>query len=376
MGTASVHPQISVSGSGQILMAHWEAGTAVTMDAFFAEQLQIDTGETFQNGLYIRVIHSNGFSSDIIAYGEDLTIENYDSAIRITATNQNFYYNNAYNAKHDILLKWTLSSDLISLADGYHSAFDFVSTTGEFYTANAEITIDGGTSFHPVTYETVGIAGNTAHKEISNAVVSLSGDTSIVAGDDAVYTVSVNNVNKLATVTLWFEADGTYFTGKTFNGLNGFSILGDIQWTQNGNIWTGRATLINNSGVNSNSALDIFEMVFSSNSDQLGNTAVKLIKADLSGYNANTDQAIYIDSSIANNQIQTMINQYFSIYDTNKDGKIDQLDLTTAQLFYMAEEGDANWNTAKIADINNDGRVDISDLILILNNIDWSSPLS
>ncbi|MDR2699370.1 MAG: dockerin type I repeat-containing protein [Nitrososphaerota archaeon] len=208
-------------------------------------------------------------------------------------------------------------------------------------------------------------------------VVTLNGDTNIIAGSDATYTISVGNVNKLATITLWIEVNGTYFTGKTFNGLNGFNLLGNIDWTQNGNTWIGRATLINlnSNGVSSNNVLDIFELVFSSNSNQLGTTNVKLVKADLSGYNDNTNKAIPIDTAITNNTIHTLISPYFPKYDINKDGKINQLDLTTAQLYYLSEESDANWNTAKTADINGDGRVDIEDLILILNNINWSSPL-
>jgi len=204
-----------------------------------------------------------------------------------------------------------------------------------------------------------------------SAVVTLSGVTNVVVGNDATYTVSVGDVSKLATVTLQFEVDGAYFSGKSFTGLNGFDVLGDVEWIQAGNgVWTGRVTLVSFGGVSSIGALDIFEMVFSSNSKLLGTTDVKLVNAVLSGYDG-ADVAVYIDSLIANGLVQTSIGQYFSRYDVNRDGVVDQLDLTTAQLFFMAKEGDANWNTAKAADVNGDGRVDIEDLILILKNITW-----
>jgi hypothetical protein len=203
------------------------------------------------------------------------------------------------------------------------------------------------------------------------AVVSLSGVTDIVVGNDATYTVSVGGVSKLATVTLQFEVDSTYFSGTSFTGLNGFGVLGDVTWTQANGVWTGRVTLVNlNGGVNSADAFDIFEMVFSSNSNSLGTTDVKLVDAILSGYNGD-DVAVYIDSLVTNGLVQTVIGQYFSKYDVNRDGVVDQLDLTTAQLFFMAQEGDANWNAAKIVDVNNDGVVDVEDLILILKNIIW-----
>ncbi|MCL2476500.1 fibronectin type III domain-containing protein [Candidatus Bathycorpusculum sp.] len=206
-----------------------------------------------------------------------------------------------------------------------------------------------------------------------SAVVALSGATDVVVGNDATYTVSVSDVSKLATVTLQFEVDGAYFSGKSFTGLNGFEVLGDVAWTRDSTgVWTGRVTLVNfNGGVSSAAgALDIFEMVLASNSNLLGTTDVRLVDAVLSGYD-DADVAVYIDSLIANGLVQTSIGQYFSKYDVNRDGVVDQLDLTAAQLFFMAKEGDANWNAAKRADVNGDGRVDIEDLILILKNITW-----
>jgi len=181
-----------------------------------------------------------------------------------------------------------------------------------------------------------------------------------------------NAGSKLATVTLQFEVDSAYFSGKSFTGLNGFDVLGDVTWTQTDDVWTGRVTLVNfDGGVSSAAgALDIFEMVFASNSKLLGTTDVRLADAVLSGYDDAT-AAVYIDSLIATGLVQTVIGQYFSRYDVNCDGVVDQLDLTAAQLFFMAKEGDANWNAAKAADVNGDGRVDIEDLILILKNITW-----
>jgi hypothetical protein len=206
-----------------------------------------------------------------------------------------------------------------------------------------------------------------------SAVVSLSGVANVVVGNDAAYTVSVGDVSKLATVTLQFEVDSAYFSGKSFTGLNGFDVLGDVTWTQTGSgVWTGRVTLVNfDGGVSSaTGALDIFEMVFASNSKLLGTTDVRLVDAVLSGYD-DANAAVYIDSLVANGLVQTSIGQYFSRYDVNQDGVVDQLDLTMAQLYYMAKVGDANWDVAKYADVNGDGVVDIEDLILILNHIVW-----
>ena len=50
----------------------------------------------------------------------------------------------------------------------------------------------------------------------------------------------------------------------------------------------------------------------------------------------------------------------YSIYDVNRDGVVNQLDLTRAQRHYGTDD--------EICDVDNNGTVDIGDLILILNN--------
>ncbi|MCL2150367.1 MAG: hypothetical protein FWH51_05555 [Dehalococcoidia bacterium] len=198
--------------------------------------------------------------------------------------------------------------------------------------------------------------------------ITLNGDTATLAGLDASYTVSVTNAKDLATVTLWFEVDGEYLTGKSFTGLNDFEVLGNVVWTDNGDgTFTGRVTLINIDGANGD--LDIFAMTYSTDINKLGTTTVKLIGAELTGYDSNV--AVEIDSVIVVDTVNTQINQYFSVYDVNHDGKVSQLDITTALFYYGSENGDANWDTAMVADVNGDDIVDIADLILILNNIVW-----
>ncbi|MCL2172846.1 MAG: fibronectin type III domain-containing protein [Candidatus Bathyarchaeota archaeon] len=239
------------------------------------------------------------------------------------------------------------------------TANTFTCTTYQLNTDNTITQID--------TYTIIKTA-----KTPMTTTISLNGVENIVVGNTATYTVSVADVSQLATVTIQFKVDSTYFTGKSFTGLNGFDVIGDITWIPMGNnVWIGRVTLVNLSGgISSADALDIFEIVLSSNDNSLGTTDVKLVDAALSGY-ADGNTAVYIDSLIAHDLVQTVIGQYYSKYDINKDGVVNQLDLTTAQMYFMAKEGDANWNTAKNADVNGDDRIDIEDLILILQNITW-----
>jgi hypothetical protein len=206
---------------------------------------------------------------------------------------------------------------------------------------------------------------------VNGPVVNLNGDAGAKTSQQAKYTVSVENIKKLATATLWFEVEDKFFAGKEYQGLNGFSMIGDVSWTQAGDKWLGRATVGSfEGGVDFEEARDIFEMTYTAK-EEVGSTAVKLVKIELSGYD-DADEAVYIDAMINNKIVDTDVGQYYDPCDINRDKSIDQLDLTAAQLYYAAKaEDETGWDEAKLADINEDGRVDIEDLILILNKIVW-----
>ncbi|HHW01078.1 MAG TPA: DUF4982 domain-containing protein [Clostridiaceae bacterium] len=55
--------------------------------------------------------------------------------------------------------------------------------------------------------------------------------------------------------------------------------------------------------------------------------------------------------------------------DVNGDGVINVGDLAVTAYYYAVEEGDPNWNAAKAADTNNDGVIDLKDLIFIARKI-------
>ena len=206
------------------------------------------------------------------------------------------------------------------------------------------------------------------------ARVKLNGPTAVKVEETEVeYILSAANLNKLATITLWIEADGKYFEGKDVIGLNGFQTLGNIDWVNTSDtMWSGRVTLgafNSESSVTSSEYVDLLKLTFRVR-NELGSTSIKITRIDLSGYDEN-NKAVFIDSLIRKDSVATDVVENFSPYDVNRDGKVDQLDLTTAQLYYAAKDEDDDWDDAKIADVNADGRVDIEDFILILNNIVW-----
>jgi hypothetical protein len=83
----------------------------------------------------------------------------------------------------------------------------------------------------------------------------------------------------------------------------------------------------------------------------------------LSGENegiAVKEEDIEVDSDI------TIINLNADI---NEDGKVDISDLSVALDYYRAVPEDSNWNNAKKADVNLDGVVDLTDFTLIIQVI-------
>ena len=71
-----------------------------------------------------------------------------------------------------------------------------------------------------------------------------------------------------------------------------------------------------------------------------------------------------VNCILANASVVTTL--AYDVYDVNRDGVVNLLDITRAQRYYGLTVEDATWNA--IADVNSDGVVDIADLILILNH--------
>jgi len=210
----------------------------------------------------------------------------------------------------------------------------------------------------------------TVGEPVENSVIlNLDGDLAATEGEDVVYTVSAKNMNKLATATLWVEVDGEYLNSVNEEGMNVFNILNGT-WTQGeGTKWIGQFTLTNmEGGVTSAGELDILKLSMKAK-DKLGVSDISIKRFELSGYDEN-NIAVFMEGELENGTVTTEVLKSYSKYDVNRDGKVDQLDLTTAQLHYAAELGDSNWN--RYADVNDDGRIDSEDFILILNNIIWS----
>ena len=204
------------------------------------------------------------------------------------------------------------------------------------------------------------------------AFISITGSDSVVTGAGATSTYTISAARMPETVNgieLEFEVDGSILSSNNFSALGVFSFLPNIGnyntpiwWTYNGNIWTGKVTLLNTSGAAIDNTVDLLELVFNVKEGELGSTAVKLNYIKLSSLGSE------VASVISKNTAVTELTQYYSPYDLNKDGVIDLNDLTFALQYLTIASSDLEWEQAKICDFSGNGSIGIEDLILILAN--------
>ncbi|MBR4015805.1 MAG: hypothetical protein IKI88_06365 [Anaerotignum sp.] len=97
--------------------------------------------------------------------------------------------------------------------------------------------------------------------------------------------------------------------------------------------------------------------------------AVKLTKAVCAGIPANGGKAVDGIVKIGKDTAVYVKDDAIS-YDINGDGTVNQLDITEAQKYYQATKDSANWETARIADVDRSGVVDIQDLITIFLHLE------
>ena len=205
-------------------------------------------------------------------------------------------------------------------------------------------------------------------KEPDTANAALTGDASLIEGDDGEYTVSVTNAPNANVISLLVQIDGEYLTTKEITGLNGFSVLGDVKWDADAEAWRIVLTNYGNSAIGADE-VEVCKIVLST-TDKIGVTIVKLTTATLTGATFE-DGDFPINTIITSGEVEVNIAKYYSPYDTNRDGEIKQGDLSLAVLYYRATSASEYWSIAQYSDVNNDGIVNVEDFILIMANIVW-----
>lgn len=175
----------------------------------------------------------------------------------------------------------------------------------------------------------------------------------------------LEKLKRVATVSFVFEKDAA-ISGGTAEGKSGFtSLTSDIRW--NGSTGILMLSYLQN-GVRGGSLTqealtDVARVTFATTANDGASLGLRLTGVTVTGFDANGN-AVTLRSSIETPSLSVTVRNLS--YDVNRDGKIDQLDITTCQRWYMAESKDSDWSNASVCDVNGDNKVDIQDMIGIL----------
>ena len=197
-------------------------------------------------------------------------------------------------------------------------------------------------------------------------LASIQAPASIQPGAELPVDFQLEKMKRVATVSFVFERDAA-LTGGTAEGKNGFTALGDIRWngSNKGILMLSYLQDGTRGGSLTQAALtDVSRVVFKATAENGTNLGIKLTGVTVTGFDEN-GQAVTLPSNIKTPSLSIAVREGNS-YDVNKDGTVDQLDITTCQRWYQAQSGDSDWSNASVCDVNSDNKVDIQDMIDIL----------
>ncbi len=201
--------------------------------------------------------------------------------------------------------------------------------------------------------------------ETEPVLASIKAPASIRPSADLPVDFQLEKMKRVATVSFVFERDAA-LTGGTAEGKNGFTALGGIRWNgDKGILMLSYLQDGTRGGSLTQAALtDVSRVVFKATAENGTNLGIKLIGVTVTGFDEN-GQAVTLPSKIKTPFLRIAVREGNS-YDVNKDGTVDQLDITTCQRWYRADSNDSDWSNASVCDVNGDNTVDIQDMIGIL----------
>ena len=201
--------------------------------------------------------------------------------------------------------------------------------------------------------------------EEERVLASIQAPASIQPGAALPVDFQLEKLKRVATVSFVFERDAA-LTGGTAKGKNGFtSLTSDIRWNGNRGVLMLSYLKDGRGGSLTQEALtDVARVVFKATAENDTNLGIKLTGVTVTGFDEK-GQAVPLLSNIKTPSLSIAVREGNS-YDVNKDGTVDQLDITTCQRWYMADSKNSDWSNASVCDVNGDNKVDIEDMIGIL----------
>ena len=196
-------------------------------------------------------------------------------------------------------------------------------------------------------------------------LASIQAPAFIQPGAELPVDFQLEKLKRVATVSFVFERDAA-LTGGTAEGKNGFTALDGIRWNGNkGILMLSYLQDGTRGGSLTQAALtDVSRVVFKTTAGNGTKLGIQLTGVTVTGFDEK-GQAVMLLSNIKTPSLSIAVREGNS-YDVNNDGTVDQLDITTCQRWYMADSNNSDWSNASVCDVNGDNKVDIQDLIDIL----------
>lgn len=255
----------------------------------------------------------------------------------------------------DKTVSWSSSDQSIAAVD----------TAGRVTAAAAGTATITATTVNGLTAQ-CSVTVRKAQEPSGTALASLYAPALVKLGERVPFDFQLEQMQRVATVSFTFEKDAALTDGQA-NGLNGFTVLDGIQWKSDNTGVLMLSYLKGGAGssLTAQAVTDIARVTFASGT--AGTSGLRMTGVTVSGYDAD-GKAVYLSSAIKNAAASVTIYQGVNC-DVNRDGVVNQLDITFCQLYYRAASGDANWATASRCDLDGNGKVDVQDLVIILHAI-------
>ena len=190
----------------------------------------------------------------------------------------------------------------------------------------------------PYVDETVAVLEN------NDVTVSVNAAEEAVINSEAAFEIAVSCAEALATATLTVETNG--LTDAAIVPAEGWTVYAQ---TEEDGVLT--VVMGNVNGVNGDAVI----ATVTGTVEKIGAATVEVVEATLSAYVGEGETFV---NAIVGEAGVTEVK--YSTYDVNQDGTVNQLDITRAQRFFGKADD--------LADVDDSGEVDITDLVLILNN--------
>jgi predicted amidohydrolase len=209
------------------------------------------------------------------------------------------------------------------------------------------------------------------------ATLSFEGASSVVAGSNADYTVSLAAIENLANLTVTVDAsDNLEFMGAE-SLIDGVSVIESfVDGDGAMKVVLGAFSL---PGLSLDETTAVLKLSYKAIGAGPASAAVTLVGADAAVY-------LYVDGGFGGTDdvetvlpaggaetVTTGITEYVDPYDFNRDGQVSLADLSFAQVYYRASAtlgGDA-WTMVldRGIDVDASGEIDVADFILTINHI-------